>query len=281
MEMAPIRDARFPNLHHIFHNAKKNLPGMSWIKSLISADPMVLPPAGVDPHRPSTVLVTPDKLHISLSQFNLINTANSVGSVAGIVDSDIVLSTLPIHFAAGQVLGLVMALVRRSQLAIASDVFEAQAVLDNISRQACTTLVAFPHEWEAISQLPSFASAPLAALKKGIIVSSPAFPAPPSLSEKIKQRFELETVVTTFGTDETSGAFLANGKPLPNVEVKIVDTSFTPLPVGARGHILVKGVNVMKGYSNSAERTRAVLSTDRWLKVGVLGSVDSSGAVQL
>eukprot|EP01122_Echinamoeba_exundans_P002302 TRINITY_DN1224_c0_g1_i1.p1 TRINITY_DN1224_c0_g1~~TRINITY_DN1224_c0_g1_i1.p1 ORF type:complete len:462 (-),score=69.25 TRINITY_DN1224_c0_g1_i1:64-1449(-) len=282
-EMAPLNDSRFPNLHHLFHNAKKNLPGMSWFKPLIAIEriPDTISGLPSDAHRDASILVTPSMLHLALSQYNIINTANAVGAVSGLNEADITLSTLPVHLAAGQTLGLPMALTRRSQLAIASDVFDATAVLESLNREKCTALVAQPHEWEAIARLPQFAESILPSLKKGIVVSSPFAPVTPAALNSLKAAFRLETVVATFGVDETSGVFLANGKPLPNTELKVVDSTGKILPTGSRGVLLVKGPNVMNGYRNSVDASKKVLSSDKWLNTGMIAAVQPDGHVLL
>ncbi len=57
------------------------------------------------------------------------------------------------------------------------------------------------------------------------------------------------------------------GKPLENVEIKIVDEE-----------IVIKGPNVMKGYYNNLEETSAVLK-DSWFYTGDLGYIDTDGYV--
>jgi len=71
---------------------------------------------------------------VALSQYNLLNTGNTVGALAKIGESDVVLTTIPLHTAAGLALGIPLALARRSQLVIASDVFDVKATLEAANR---------------------------------------------------------------------------------------------------------------------------------------------------
>jgi len=65
----------------------------------------------------------------------------------------------------------------------------------------------------------------------------------------------------------------STGKPLPGVEMKIVDVDSAT----GVGEIYVCGPNVMKGYYNDIEATKAVLSDDGWLATGDLGRMDDMG----
>lgn len=65
----------------------------------------------------------------------------------------------------------------------------------------------------------------------------------------------------------------STGKPIPGVEVKIID----PDPETGIGEISVCGANVMKGYYEDEESTKAVLSEDGWLLTGDLGRMDKKG----
>jgi long-chain acyl-CoA synthetase len=87
-----------------------------------------------------------------------------------------------------------------------------------------------------------------------------------------------------YGLTETSPIVSANvpghrklgsvGRPLPGVRV-VIDTTATG--AGQRGEIVVYGPNVMRGYHNRPEETRAILSHDGGLRTGDLGYLDGDG----
>ncbi|MBL0038010.1 MAG: long-chain fatty acid--CoA ligase [Nitrosomonadales bacterium] len=88
-------------------------------------------------------------------------------------------------------------------------------------------------------------------------------------------------ILQGYGLTETSPIVCANrldsnfpssvGLPLPGVEVRI----------GEQGALLVKGQNVMLGYWNNAEATRAMIDADGWLNSGDIASISESGHITI
>ncbi|MEX0959010.1 MAG: long-chain fatty acid--CoA ligase [Burkholderiales bacterium] len=84
-------------------------------------------------------------------------------------------------------------------------------------------------------------------------------------------------VLQGYGLTETSPVVSANtiednippsiGKPIPGVEVKI----------GDKDELLVKGPNVMLGYWNNEDATKAMFTPDGWLKTGDTARFDETG----
>jgi len=70
--------------------------------------------------------------------------------------------------------------------------------------------------------------------------------------------------------------FGSSGKPVKNMELKIVDADDNILQQGDKGEICVKGDNVMLGYWNNPTATAETIKNG-WLHTGDMGYVDKDG----
>lgn len=112
---------------------------------------------------------------------------------------------------------------------------------------------------------------------------------PGELIDRLGELFEGRVLpVNGYGlTETTAGAisgggaeYIANptsvGRPMPSMEVRIVDLDGTPAAVGGTGEIVVRGPSVSIGYWNNPEETARAF-TDGWFRTGDLGKVDEQG----
>jgi len=92
-----------------------------------------------------------------------------------------------------------------------------------------------------------------------------------------------------YGMSETSPAVAMNssvdyklgtvGKPIEKVRV-VIDTSLGDEALGD-GEIVVYGPNIMKGYHNKPEQTRAVMTEDGGIRTGDRGRLDEDGFLHI
>jgi acyl-CoA synthetase (AMP-forming)/AMP-acid ligase II len=71
------------------------------------------------------------------------------------------------------------------------------------------------------------------------------------------------------------------GRPLPDVEVKILDEEGNPLPPCEEGEIVARGPRIMTGYWHDEQKTSQVLTGDGWLRTGDRGWMDDDGYIYL
>jgi acyl-CoA synthetase (AMP-forming)/AMP-acid ligase II len=67
------------------------------------------------------------------------------------------------------------------------------------------------------------------------------------------------------------------GKPVVNLDVRILGPDDAPAEPGAAGEIALRGPKVVSGYWNNPEATAAAFTSDGWFKTGDIGHLDADG----
>ena len=70
------------------------------------------------------------------------------------------------------------------------------------------------------------------------------------------------------------------GKPLPGVDLRIVDDAGNEVPTGTSGEVIVRGPNVTPGYYGLPETNRETFR-DGWFHTGDIGREDAEGFLYL
>ena len=116
---------------------------------------------------------------------------------------------------------------------------------------------------------------------------------PPGIKEAMLAAMPNAIQVGTFGMTETAGTVTTSqltdtlaarttrlGKPLPGLEVRIVDPdSGLEAETGRRGEVWVRGYSTLEGYYKDAEKTAAAIDVDGWYHTGDIGSLDAEGTM--
>jgi long-chain acyl-CoA synthetase len=159
-----------------------------------------------------------------------------------------------------------------------------EQVMESIKRHHPTILPGVPALYLSIANYPKVRSYGIAAIRTCVSGSAP-------LPVEVQEAFEKLTrgrLVEGYGLTEASPSTHCNllkgerrvgsiGLPLPGTNARIVDVKTgEPLPPGEVGELLVRGPQVMQGYWNMPEETRAALQAG-WLRTGDLASMDEDG----
>ncbi len=115
-----------------------------------------------------------------------------------------------------------------------------------------------------------------------------ADPLPPDTFQSFEEKFGLQ-ITEAYGCTETSPLICSNpvegtkkpgsvGRPLPGIDLKIVDYEDREVPAGQVGEIVVSGPNVMKGYYHREEETNWVMRNG-WFHTEDLAYMDNEGYV--
>jgi cyclohexanecarboxylate-CoA ligase len=90
---------------------------------------------------------------------------------------------------------------------------------------------------------------------------------------------EMGAVTLTQLDDDDERSFTTDGCPLPGVEVRVVDDSDAPLPVGATGRLLVRSCSAFGGYLHRSNLNAT--DADGWFDTGDLAYLDARGYLRI
>ena len=169
--------------------------------------------------------------------------------------------------------------------------FDPLKALEVISRERCTHTGGVPTMLLAMLQHPEFEKFDLSCL---ILISSGAAPVPVLLMEQVKERIGAEVAIV-FGQTEGSCCLTSTlpddpfelkastvGKPLPYLDVKIVDPGSSEIvPVGERGEFCYRGWAAMRGYYHMPDRTAETIDREGWVHSGDLATMDADGYINI
>ncbi len=168
--------------------------------------------------------------------------------------------------------------------------FHPREALRLVEQERVTILIAVPLAYQVmlgILEQENFDTSSL------LICATGSAPCPPHLARAIRQRFGC-AVHIGFGATETAGGIAATsladsdaeqtetvGRPMPGVEVRIVDEARRPLPPGEIGELACRFEGVMLGYHRAPERTAEVLDDEGWYYTGDLAWMDKRGYLHI
>jgi long-chain acyl-CoA synthetase len=174
--------------------------------------------------------------------------------------------------------------------------FDPEAVLRTIERDCVTSVTLIPTMINWLLNHPGIERYDLSSLAQILYGASP-MPV-----DRLKQAIEVfrckfqqgygmteaAPLVTVLKGEDHERAFRENrleilssaGKPIPGVEVRIVDEDGRDVVPGEVGEILVRGPNVMKGYWNLPEATEEALRSG-WYHSKDMAKLDEEGYLYL
>lgn len=228
----------------------------------------------------------------SLSHRNIIMNAWYTGAGLKVTDKDNVLVPVPYSHCFGNTLALTLTVLRgAAQTPMIK--YDPKSALEYIEKHRCTmhhgVPTMFVRELEALKEMRSSGrNMDISCFRTGIIAGAPC---PEGLIGRVKDEMGA-TLLNTYGQTEASPVITqsiigdeykyleaAVGKPIPGIEVKIVDPATNQeLPAGVQGELVCRGHCVMDGgYFKQPDKTKEAIDEDGWLHTGDLAHVDEFG----
>ena len=224
---------------------------------------------------------------VLLSHRNLVETARLSGEAMGLLDGDRVLGAVPFFHVFG--VSTVVGTIAFGGTIVLQERFEAGEALELLERERISVCHGVPTMFQLLMRDRTFAGRDLTALRTGVVAGAPVSP---DLVRRIRAWCNVEiaygltetgpTVCMTRPGDPAERREQTVGRPLPGVEVKVVDLATGSLHgPEAVGELAVKGANVMLGYHRMPGETARAHGPEGYFLTGDLVMIDEAGAVQV
>lgn len=250
-------------------------------------------PANFDAELPAQIIFTSGSTGIPkgvvLSHKNLIANTRSILKYLHLTDKDTIEVVLPFFYCYG--LSLLHTHLRvGGSMVLNNNFILTGTVLNDISKYNCTGFAGVPSHFQILlrktdalqkSQLPSLRYVTQAGGKLHTVFIEEFRKTCPDIVFYVMYGQTEATARLSYLEPEMLKSKLGSiGKGIPDVQLKVVNEAGEEVKPGETGEIIAKGDNVMLGYYQEPELTKAAIKNG-WLYTGDVGMVDSDGYIFL
>ncbi|HEY2387221.1 MAG TPA: AMP-binding protein [Candidatus Binatia bacterium] len=245
----------------------------------------------VAPDDPATVVYTSGTTGpprgAEFTHLSLVNTAHYAGECMRLSARDSLCVPVPLHDPLGHVLGTLVSAVRGLTMVVPAETFDAGATLQAVAQERCTALHGTPAMFTAMLAQPRLLDLDVSSLRTGILQATAGAG---GVLQQVAGRTRCRELTVAYGRTEGSSVItqtraedplevrLASaGRPLPHVEVRIIDPTGRELGRGEEGELCCRGYVVMRGYYKMPEATAQAIDGAGWLHTGDLATMDEHG----
>jgi len=204
--------------------------------------------------------------------------------------------TVPLYHVAG--IQAMMAAIYGGRTLVMERQFEPREWMELVEVEKANRAMMVPTMLKQLMGHPDFGKRDLSSLR---VITYGAAPMPLDIIKRAVDAFPGVSFINAFGQTETASTITtlgpedhiitgteeekrrklkrlsSIGKPMSDVEMKIVDETGHELPVGQVGEIVARGPRVMTGYWKDQEKTEKTIDKEGWVHTGDMGYVDEDG----
>lgn len=204
--------------------------------------------------------------------------------------------TVPLYHVAG--IQAMMAGIYGGRTLVMERQFEPREWMELVEREKANRAMIVPTMLKQLLDHPDFGKYDLSSLK---VITYGAAPMPLPVIKKALEVFHGVGFINAFGQTETASTIASLtpedhiltgteeekeqklkrlssiGKPMPDVEMKVIDEEGNDLPPNKTGEIIARGPRVMSGYWKDEEKTSKTIDKDGWVHTGDMGYMDEYG----
>ncbi|HJX69629.1 MAG TPA: AMP-binding protein, partial [Dehalococcoidia bacterium] len=207
------------------------------------------------------------------------------------------LLTVPLYHVAG--FQALLAAVYGGRTVVMMRQFEVKDWMETIQREKVNRAMLVPTMLKRVIDNPDFSKYDLSSLR---VITYGAAPMPFEVIKKAIEVMPKVRFINAFGQTETSSTITtlgpedhvisgtpeekakklkrletSIGRPMPDVEMKVVDEEGKEVPHGEIGEFVARGPRIMRGYYKDAEKTAKAFTKDGWLRTSDKGYRDEEG----
>ncbi|MFI5347536.1 MAG: class I adenylate-forming enzyme family protein [Elusimicrobiota bacterium] len=231
---------------------------------------------------------------VMLTHRNLVTNCESALKRITLTRADVTLCILPMFHSFAWTALVLTGLRLTLKVVISSSIAPAKPWLKAMGVHGVTLFAAVPQVYAALGREARDFKTRLFlrywAFRKVRVSASGAAPLPPAVAQAFLDAVGVG-IIEGWGLTETSPVATVTapgnikfgfvGPPIDGCRLKVVDDEENELAQGQEGEICVKGDNVMKGYWNLPDATKAAFTKDGWLKTGDVGLIDAEGSLAI
>lgn len=204
--------------------------------------------------------------------------------------------TVPLYHVAGA--QAMMAAIYGGRTLVMEQQFDPKEWMELVEAEKVGRAMMVPTMLKQVLDHPDFGKHDLSSLK---IITYGAAPMPFEVIKRAVNSFPGVGFIHAFGQTETASTIttltpedhtitgteeekekklkrlVSIGKPMSDVEMKIVGEDGNELPPGEVGEIVARGPRVMAGYWKDQEKTEKTIDKDGWVHTADMGYVDEDG----
>ncbi|MBM4084930.1 MAG: long-chain fatty acid--CoA ligase [Planctomycetes bacterium] len=223
---------------------------------------------------------------VMLTHANVISNMEGVIGAFGFTDKDVILGVLPLFHSFALTTSLALPMYIGAKVVYLRR-FSAPKVVELIQAHKITAVLAIPSMYRVLVRVSGIEKFDLRSLRLCVAGGEPLTQ---DVVEAFGKHFPIP-LLEGYGLTETSPVVSVNephrfrhgtaGRPIRDVEVKIVDDEGRALAAHCDGEVWVRGPNIMKGYLNLPKETAHAITPEGWFRTGDIGRLDPDGFLKI
>lgn len=201
-------------------------------------------------------------------------------------DKEVMLGPMPMYHVYGFTVHVIGVLTSGGMSVLIPDPRDMNSFIQTMKSYPFTAMAGVNTLFAGLLAHPEFDQVDFSSLR-GVIAGGAALMS--EIADQWYKRTGTE-IYEGYGLSETTSALSVNtttdrvlgtvGKPMPAMEVKVINEQGESLPAGEEGELLVRGAHIMQGYWQRPEATEEAF-LDGWFRTGDVGIVQADGYIRI